>query len=102
MTSIPYAGPAGIGQAGSPLAPPAPPAPIAEHDQPNPDEVFAPGELGYYTFADPRTPAAPPRTQVIAVTHVDDQHVHGLVLGDAKDLASFGHGTLTHAHPAAG
>lgn len=102
MTSIPYAGPAGSGQLGAPLAPPpAPPLPT-EHAQPNPDEVWAPGELGYYTWQDPRTPASEPRVQVVAVTHVDDQHVHGLVLGDAKDLASFGHGTLTHQHPAAG
>lgn len=100
MTAQPYAGPAGVGQFGAPLQPPPPPAPVPVDVTPHPDESWQPGELGYYTYHDHRDPEGTDRTQLIMVTHVEENHVHGIVLGDTSNGAQFAPGVLTHEHPA--
>lgn len=92
-----YDGPQGGGSLAAPLQPdPAPPARPAEPEQPHPGETFAPGELATYAYHDHRDPEGTTRSQVVMVTHVDDDHVHGLVVGQLRDVASFPHGALTH------
>ena len=81
-----------------PEPPPAPPAAPLPH----PGEVFAPGEFGYYSYHRNGDPEGVMRTQLVAVAHVTADHVHGLVLGDVADVASFGQGVLTHGYPEAG
>jgi hypothetical protein len=96
----PYAGPAGAGQLGAPLPPapaPAPPAPIPGDDR-EPEE-FSPSHMAFYAYHDHRDPPGAQRVQVVLVTHVDDEHVHGMVLGDARQLASFAPGELSHGYP---
>lgn len=94
-----YAGPAGAGQMAPPLQPPpAPPAP-ASVATPYASESFAPGDMAFFTYHDHRDPEGVNRTQVAVVAHVDENHVHAVVLADASQLASFVHGQLTHGYP---
>jgi hypothetical protein len=96
----PYAGPQGPASLGTPLAPdPVPPPAPAGPPAPHPDEEFVPGQMAWYSYHDHRDPEGRDRVQLVAVTHVTDDHVHGLVLGDARNLASFARGVLTHQHP---
>lgn len=97
----PYAGPAGAGSLSAPLAPPPPdPGPPPGPPAPHPGETFAPGDMGWYTYHDHRDREGTDRTQLVVVTHVDDDHVHAMVLGDSRSVASFAAGQLTHGHPA--
>jgi len=100
---IPVPGPsAGAAALAAPLAPdPVPPPGPDPAPAPHPGEEFAPGQMAWYTYHDHRDPEGTDRVQLVAVTHTDDDHVHGLVLGDARHLASFARGVLTHEHPAA-
>lgn len=96
-----YAGPAGAGQLAAPVQPPPPAEPPREVATPHPGESFAPAEMGFYSYQHPADPPGQKRTQVVLVTHVDDSHVHGLVMGELRNLASFLAGELTHAIPGA-
>ena len=99
--ATPYSGPPGAGQLAAPLAPPPPPAPPAEPETPHPDETFAPGELALYDYEHPADKPGKTRTQLVMVSHTDDTHVHGLVLGELKDVASFVKGQLHRGNQAA-
>jgi hypothetical protein len=94
----PYTGPPGAGQLSRPLPPPPPPEPPKTVPIPHPEESFAPGELAQYTYTHPADKPGVKRTQVVMVTHTDDTHIHGFVLAEMKDLASFLKGELTHGH----
>jgi hypothetical protein len=97
----PYAGPQGPASMGAPLQPDPPPPPVTTPDVPHPDEEFQPGQMGWYSYHDHRDPEGTDRVQLVAVTHATDDHVHGVVLCDARQLASFARGVLTRQHPAA-
>ncbi len=102
-TPIPVPSPSsGAASLGTPLAPdpPPPPAPAAP-PPPHPDEELAPGDMAWHTYHDHRDPEGVTRTQLVAVTHAGEHHVHGVVLGDARHLAAFARGVLTRTHPAA-
>lgn len=95
-----YAGPAGGGQLAAPLQPPPPPAPPPEADTPHAAEApLGPGEIGFYSYVHPADKPGVTRTQAIQVTHADEDHVHGFVLGELRGLASFVHGQLTRSVP---
>lgn len=97
-----YAGPAGAGQLSAPLQPdpPSPPPPVAP--VPHPEQTFAPGQLAMYDYAHPADKPGTTRTQVVMVTHTGEHHVHGLVLGEVQNIASFLKGQLRGDHdPAA-
>lgn len=94
-----YAGPAGSASMSAPLAPQPEPAQPVQPAAPHPSESFVPGDLGFYSYHDHRDPEGVSRVQVVSVAHVDPDHVHAIVLGDASQLASFAPGQLTHAYP---
>jgi len=91
----PYAGPAGGGQLSAPLAPPPPPEPPKTVETPHLDESFTAGDLARYHYIHPADKPGVTRTQVVMVTHEDEHHVHGFVVGELRDLASFLKGELT-------
>jgi hypothetical protein len=91
---VPYAGPAGAGQLAAPLQPAPPPAPPREPDVPHPGVRLRPGELARYTYHDHRDPEGVNRDQLVMVSHTDDDHVHGFVVGNLQEVASFLHGQL--------
>lgn len=99
---IAYGGPQGAAAMSQPLQPPPPPAPVPTTPTPFAGEQFVPGEMAFFTYRDARDPEGKTRTQVVSVAHVDEGHVHAIVLGDASQLASFEHGVLTHGYPLAG
>jgi hypothetical protein len=94
-----YAGPRGAASMAASLPQAPPPAPPAVAATPHPGETFVPGEIGYFRYHDYRDAEGKTRVQVVSVAHTDDDHVHAIVLGDARNLASFQHGVLTHAYP---
>lgn len=99
-----YAGPAGAGQLAAPLQPPPPTPPPPEAEVPHAGEApLQPGQIGFYAYEHPADKPGVKRVQAIQVTHADEDHVHGFVVGELRDLASFLHGQLARSpHAAAG
>jgi hypothetical protein len=91
---------AGIAATAAPVRPDPEPEPPKAAPAPHAGETFEPGQLGYYSYHRNGDPEGVDRTQVVAVVATTADHVHGLVLGDAADVASFAQGQLTATPPA--
>lgn len=89
----------GMAQLAAPRQPDPEPVPPAQPSTPHPDETFASGEMGYYSYHRNGDPEGVDRVQLVMVAEVTDSHVFGLVLGDTENLAQFAVGQLTHEYP---